>query len=67
MLLLLQIANKLIHIQEDMVQHLQAEGILYPLDADLLSKEIEEHRKAFLEKVTLFYQHSVKSIHDIEL
>jgi hypothetical protein len=47
-----------------MVQHLQAEGILYPLDADLLSKEIEEHRKAFLEKVTLFYQHSVKSIHD---
>ena len=47
-----------------MVQHLQAEGILYPLDADLLSKEIEEHRKTFLEKVTLFYQQSVKSIHD---
>lgn len=50
-----QIANKLLHIQEDMIQHFKEEGILYPIDAELLISETEEQKRILLRDFKLIY------------
>ena len=42
------IASKLLHIQEDTIQHFKDEGILYPIDAELLIEEAEQQKKILL-------------------